>query len=168
MTKTAYFWLAIVCASILSPGRAVAQNQPDPELTPGATNPEVTQETIDETICVKGWTRTIRPSTAYTNELKRIGLADYGHADADTRLFEEDHRVPLEVGGNPVAPRNLWPEPYEGDWNARVKDKLENFARREVCSKEMSLADAQALFLGDWIASFNRYCGPIPESKCPY
>ncbi|MBV8598859.1 MAG: hypothetical protein JO017_08565, partial [Actinobacteria bacterium] len=32
-----------------------------PTLTPGATNPDVTQATIGSTICVRGWTATVRP-----------------------------------------------------------------------------------------------------------
>ena len=34
---------------------------PDPRFTPGAINPDVTQENIDSTICVPGFTKTIRP-----------------------------------------------------------------------------------------------------------
>ncbi|MEU4526156.1 hypothetical protein AB0F52_46480 [Amycolatopsis sp. NPDC024027] len=58
---------------------------PDPTCTPGATNPDVTQATIGSTICVSGWTATIRPSTTYTNGLKKQGIIDYGvekHAHA--------------------------------------------------------------------------------------
>src|SRR5439155_27135550 len=48
-------------------------------LTPGVLNPEVTQATIGRTICVRGWTRTIRPPSAYTSglkleQLRRLGL----------------------------------------------------------------------------------------------
>jgi len=32
--------------------------------TPGAFNPDVRQSTIDQTICVHGWTKTIRPPRA--------------------------------------------------------------------------------------------------------
>src|SRR5260221_5126503 len=34
---------------------------PDPNCTPGAINSEVTQDTIDQTICHPGFTKTIRP-----------------------------------------------------------------------------------------------------------
>jgi PBP1b-binding outer membrane lipoprotein LpoB len=34
---------------------------PNPDITPGATNPDVTQGTIHQTICVKNWTATVRP-----------------------------------------------------------------------------------------------------------
>jgi hypothetical protein len=36
---------------------------PDPSLHPGATNPDVTQESINSTICKSGFTKTIRPAT---------------------------------------------------------------------------------------------------------
>ncbi|MGW4529241.1 hypothetical protein [Amycolatopsis sp. NPDC004378] len=37
---------------------------PDPACTPGALNPDVTQASIGSTICVSGWTATIRPRPA--------------------------------------------------------------------------------------------------------
>ena len=41
--------------------RVYAQSPlPDPKLTPGAVNPDVTQQTIETTICVRGWTRLVR------------------------------------------------------------------------------------------------------------
>src|SRR4051794_32216428 len=50
---------------------------PDPACTPGATNPDVTQGTIDATICVSGWTSTVRPPTSYTNPLKVRQIVAY-------------------------------------------------------------------------------------------
>jgi transposase len=47
----------------------------------GPTNPDVAQSTIGSTICVFGWTATIRPSTTYTNGLKKQGIIDYGYTD---------------------------------------------------------------------------------------
>src|SRR6266516_792039 len=43
---------------------------PDLTISPGALNPAVRQGTISRTICVKGWTKTIRPPVTYTNALK--------------------------------------------------------------------------------------------------
>jgi hypothetical protein len=40
---------------------AWASGLPDPVLTPGAINLNVTQENIQQTVCVKGYTKTIRP-----------------------------------------------------------------------------------------------------------
>lgn len=138
---------------------AVAGELPDSALTPGALNPAVSQATVDSTICTRGWTSTIRPPASYTNALKRQQLAEYGYDDRDPRHYEEDHRVPLGVGGHPSDPRNLWPEPRYGRWNAERKDQLEELVNHTVCAGGMSLRDGQAIFLGDWIAAYQRYLG---------
>jgi hypothetical protein len=46
-----------------------------PTHTPGARYYKVTQATIGKTVCVKGWTATIRPPASYTSALKRTQLA---------------------------------------------------------------------------------------------
>ena len=38
-------------------------------------NPAVTQSTIDQTICVSGWTATVRPPESNTESLKRKQIA---------------------------------------------------------------------------------------------
>src|SRR5881628_1022277 len=88
---------------------------PDPELTPGATNPNVTQANIQETICKSGWTGTIRPPTSFTNNLKAQQLQATRYQDKMPSHYEEDHFIALEIGGNPNDPKNLWAEM----WGAR-------------------------------------------------
>ena len=58
------------CVLFLGISAAFASDLPTHTLTPGATNPDVTQDNINNTICVSGWTKTIRPTTKYTNDLK--------------------------------------------------------------------------------------------------
>lgn len=111
----------------------------DPVRTPGVLNPDVTQGTIGETICVRGWTRTIRPSTDYTNALKAKQLRAYGLA-GPLSAYQEDHLISLELGGHPTDPRNLWPEPYPRA--ARV-DAIENELNGRVCEGSLTLAEAQ-------------------------
>jgi len=123
---------------------------PDPACTPGATNPDVTQDTIDSTICMSGWTKTIRPPTSYTNKLKQQGIADYGYADTNMSDYEEDHFLPLELGGAPRDPKNLWPEPHDGDQNSYSKDSVENRVKKAVCAGDATLADAQQAMLTNW------------------
>jgi len=53
---------------------AFAAEAPDDRATPGAITPAVTQSNIDETICHRGWTSTIRPPEKYTYRLKRAQL----------------------------------------------------------------------------------------------
>lgn len=146
---------ALVCGAVsASPLRL---GLPDPARTPGAVNPAVTQANIHETVCVRGYTRTIRPPVSYTEPLKREQLREYGYADQRIWHYEEDHLVPLEVGGAPRDPRNLWPEPRYGYWNAARKDRLENEMHWLVCRGRISLHAAQAVFERDWTAGYRRY-----------
>jgi hypothetical protein len=108
-------------------------------LTPGVVNPLVTQATIRRTICVHGWTRTVRPPVSYTNALKLDQMRRYSLRGSPT-AYQEDHLISLELGGNPTDPRNLWPEPYPRA--ARV-DTIENELNAAVCGGSLSLADAQ-------------------------
>jgi hypothetical protein len=107
--------------------------------TPGVLNPDVTQANIDTTICKHGWTKTIRPPTSYTNELKRKQMREYGVGGALSD-YQEDHLISLELGGHPTDPRNLWPEPYP---RASEVDSMENELNAEVCSGQISLEQAQ-------------------------
>jgi hypothetical protein len=102
-------------------------------------NPDVTQATIRQTICRRGWTKTIRPPSSYTDELKRKGLVQYGLRGPPS-AYQEDHLISLELGGNPTDQRNLWPEPYP---RAAAVDKIENQLNEAVCSGRLTLAQAQ-------------------------
>jgi hypothetical protein len=111
----------------------------DPVRTPGVLNPDVTQANIRSTICRHGWTDTIRPPTEYTNALKARQMRRYGEIGSLSD-YQEDHLISLELGGNPTDPRNLWPEPYP---RAADVDKMENELNSEVCSGQLTLAQAQ-------------------------
>jgi len=110
-----------------------------PGLTPGVLNPDVTQATIATTICVHGWTRTIRPPSTYTASLKVEQMALYGLTGSPSN-FQEDHLISLELGGHPTDPQNLWPQPYP---RASAVDAIENDLNDDVCAGRMSLAEAQ-------------------------
>jgi hypothetical protein len=118
--------------------------------TPGVTNPAVTQSTINSTICVSGWTATVRPPTSYTNPLKVQGIKDYGYSDTSLSDYEEDHFLPLELGGSPRDPKNLWPEPHAGTQNSSSKDGVENAVKKAVCNHTATLSAAQHAMLTNW------------------
>ncbi len=127
---------------------------PDPARTPGATNPDITQQNIRETICNPRWsTKSVRPDENYTHRLKVEQIAEYGYSDSRLRDYEEDHFIPLELGGNPTDPKNLWPEPFETsvpDGGAHTKDRVENYLHAEVCSGSLTLEQAQREIAEDW------------------
>ena len=132
---------------------------PDPAATPGVLNPNVTAATIKATICVHGWTATVRPPVSYTNKLK-VSLLPAGHAVAD---YELDHLVSIEDGGAPADPRNLWMMVYADHYSARVKDVLETRVSRAVCAGKMTLEQARAALSPNWLIGYVQYVGPLPK-----
>ncbi len=118
-------------------------------------NPDVTQATIGETICVPGWTATIRPPSSYTSALKIKQIAAEGLADTNPSDYEEDHRMPLELGGAPSDPLNLSPESHSGSY---LKDADEDSFKFGICRGTWTLTQAQTMFVARWL-------GPYPEYK---
>ena len=121
----------------------------------GELNPLVNQGNISRTICYPRWTTRVRPPARYTSWLKTRQLLGFGILGFDS-LYEEDHRVPLELGGAPRDEDNLWPEPWFGKYNAHDKDRLENAVRRDVCVKRLTLEQGRAIFLGDFWKEYKR------------
>ncbi len=161
--------MALVCILLVHGARAQSSRvgpsdiYPDPVRTPGAANPQVTQENIKDNICNRQWsTKQIRPPAEYTTKLKMNQLQEYGdtvhqaraqlvnpstgkvdttkcvaHSD-NPACYEEDHLISLENGGDPKDPKNLWPEPYNTKvggaiMSAHQKDIVEGFIHDEIC-----------------------------------
>jgi hypothetical protein len=95
----------------------------------------------------------VSPPPRRTQQLAEEGI--FGRM----REFEEDHLIPISVGGNPHDERNLWQEPRFGFWNAEKKDQLEDVMHRRVCDGSISLRAAQDAFRGNWTAAYRRYVG---------
>jgi hypothetical protein len=124
---------------------------PDPQLTPG-----VVLTTSRKTVCVPGYTAKIRSVPA---KERRAAFARYGLTDSSRwPLYELDHEVSLELGGS-NAIENLWPELYAGEYGARSKDVVETSLHSRVCRGELTLKQAQAIILVDWLAEYKRLKG---------
>jgi hypothetical protein len=150
---------ALVLATLLVGASAFAGDLPDPRQTPGAVNPDLTPAQYRALSAHRGWTKRFRPSEAFIDKLKRKQLAaGYGgYADPDPDLYEEDHLIPLCLGGAPRDERNLWPQRWDGPWSAKRKDKLESALCRMVRRDEIDLSVAQMAIAADWIAAYNKY-----------
>jgi hypothetical protein len=122
---------------------------PDRNCTPGVVDPAVTQGNLKTTICHAGYTATVRPPVDYTNGLKKQGMADYGEPGTAAD-YEEDHLIPLELGGSPRDPKNLWPEPRNIYHGASAKDVVENGLNDLVCDGRMTLSEAQSRIAANW------------------
>ena len=112
-------------------------------------NPDVHQSNINRTICVSGWTATIRPPSAYTNKLKHSLVAATATLDR-MEDYELDHVVPLSVGGHPTDPKNLQLQLWDGPAGAHAKDVVEVHMKTMVCNGKITLAKAQACFIKGW------------------
>src|SRR5450755_1182783 len=138
-------------------------SEPDPRCTPGSLNPEVTAQTIDQTICRSGWTQTVRPDESITEQEKPASIVAYGDTGSE-RGYEYDHLVSLELGGATNDSRNLWPEPGA---SPNPKDKVEDYLNREVCDGKMTLSRAQRLIVTNWVKLSREITKPRPTKPPP-
>jgi anti-sigma factor RsiW len=122
---------------------------PEARLTPGATRPISTSQA-----CTPG------PSDQMATiplAVRRAVFHEYGMDGSQPRAYEVDHLITPELGGTDDI-RNLWPEPYaSAEWNARVKDELENRLRQMVCDGKVDLPTAQRDIASNWIAAYQKY-----------
>lgn len=126
---------------------------PDPSCTPGALSPTVKSTNLGSTICKAGYPASVRPPAEIIQAEKQKNAESYGYT-GDLRQAEYDHLVPLELGGDPNDPRNLWVEPQDpGSAAASVGDKkngVEHQLNALVCSGKMTLTAAQEAIAHDW------------------
>jgi hypothetical protein len=170
--------LAVAIRSLTGGGVAIPTESPDPgaastpspspsivglprhDLTPGAINPAATQDNLATTVCKSGWATSVRPPSAYTSALKLVQIIEYDYTDKSPSHYQEDHLVPLELGGAPRDRRNLWPEPNtitlaDGtSIGSKEKDDLEDYLHDQVCGGSMSLQQAQLAIARDWVAAW--------------
>ena len=143
----------------------VASSWADPA-PPGVLNRDVSDATLDDTICRPGYTRTVRPGTSYTNGIKKRLLRDSGlDFEADKSLYELDHVIPLALGGHPRSINNLVLQKWEGSTGAKRKDRLEVKLQCLVCARAIPLSQAQDAIWTDWITAYGRYGSMVCKRK---
>ena len=126
---------------------------PDANCTPGSVDDRVTQDNIQQTICVSGYTKKVRPSSSTTSAMKRVSMSQYGFTDNPSN-YEYDHLISLGLGGAPSDTKNLWPEP---GGIPNPKDKVENKLHSLVCSGAITLVEAQQRISTNWTTALNGY-----------
>ncbi|MGH2459845.1 MAG: hypothetical protein ACRDIY_13375 [Chloroflexota bacterium] len=114
---------------------------------------------------MSGYTATVRPPVTVTEPLKIQQIAEYGFSDTRLSDYEEDHFVPLELGGAPADPKNLWPEHHAEPYGSFDKDKVENDLNDQVCSGTMTLAAAQHAIQSDWVAVYQKLDAGTGETQ---
>jgi hypothetical protein len=143
-------------------GNSSAQLLPNRSLTPGATRPVRMGE-----ICAMEHDEVVLPVSA---DLQRQVFQEYGLRSASIENYEVDYLISPGLGGTDDL-RNLWPQPrYHTMWNSFVKDQLEDYLHRSVCSGKLDLATAQKDVATDWISAYKKYFrtaepGPLSGSN---
>jgi hypothetical protein len=126
----------------------------------------VTRGTIGSTICRSGYSSSIRPPESVTEPEKKGSAAAYTYTGPFS-TGEYDHLVPLELGGDPNDPTNLWVEPNDiphATSTSNSKDVLENRLHDLVCSGQLDLAAAQDAIASNWITAYQRFVGALPAA----
>jgi hypothetical protein len=122
---------------------------PDPRLTPGATRPV----NRDDVCSV----RTADRDHFIPASLAKRVFDEYGVANPQPSAYEVDYLITPELGGADDI-RNVWPEPYAGaEWNAHIKDALEEHLHQMVCGGELDLIAAQQDIARDWVSAYKKY-----------
>lgn len=132
------------------PGCSVGPHgEADHDCDPGVRNPDVTQATIHQTICVPNWSDSVRPPTSYTSKLRNVEMLLYYPPGTPTTAVREDHLIAQSLGGHLTDPLNLWPQPVEASYD---KDRDTAALRAKVCAipQQMTLEAAQAEILAHW------------------
>jgi hypothetical protein len=145
--------MAIVTAvlfvvGVIQVSRQTFRLMPDPKLTPGAT-----VEIDPQQLC----SGEERHAVVLPASVGRQVFDRYGIERPKARAYELDQLIASELGGSD-DPSNFWPQPYTtSEWNAHLKDALEDRLHQLVCENKVSLADAQRDISSDWIAAYKKY-----------
>ena len=138
---------------------------PDAKLTPGQTMPGVTVEQL----CQKGYANVLNGGARNVpeSEKREVFIRYFGKVPSNPGAFEIDHVISIELGGaNTIS--NLFPQSYSGIWNARVKDRLEDWMAAQVrhslaedghATAAAKLALFQKEISSNWTNAYVKYLG---------
>jgi hypothetical protein len=159
---------AVTSLNVGASGIAAAVG-PDTTCTPGSVDPEVTQANYLLTICAPGHSEAVRPPESYLEDLKLRQMKWYKLNQAPAEL-EMNYVVPLELGGAPRDPRNLWPAPKTNAYKEIIQATLTT-VRRRACAAEITLAEAQTRVAnatrGGLAAPVTALSAPVMGAKVP-
>ena len=145
----------------LPPARACAPHVsngfflPDPACTPGAINPTVTAEVLQDpsfrTACVRSQATT---EAQKAGTYQWYGIPHPTQNTGSTQTCELDHLIALELGGADTLD-NIWPQcgPDGVALSERYfkrKDGVENYLAKQVREGKMPLSEAQKAIASDW------------------
>ena len=146
---------------------------PDPDCTPGASNPSLTLKVLRDpnfrTACVRDDASSAN-AKAGTYEWYRTPHPEQNKGVKQT--CELDHLISLELGGADTLD-NIWPQcgPSGVVLTARYfkqKDMVENYLAARVRTGAIRLADAQKGIAEDWTQFLEKAKDACKSGKCKF
>lgn len=145
---------------------------PDPTCTPGAINPTVTAQVLQDpdfrTECIRN------DATTESQKSETYKWYDLPHPEHNTGVMqtcELDHLISLELGGSDQL-ENIWPQcgPSGVVLDERYfkrKDTVENYLAKQVKDGLMDLGEAQKGIATDWTRYLDEAEKACPRGECP-
>jgi hypothetical protein len=125
---------------------------PSKALTPGAVRAVRLEELCSE--------QTLDNDPPVDASVAQAVFREYGLGDSSTHAYALDYLIAPTLGGTSDI-KNLWPQPYTSQWNAQLKDQLENHLHTLVCQRRVDLTTAQTQMATNWIAAYQQYFPPL-------
>ena len=122
----------------------------DPRCTPGVLNAAAAANP-QKTICQRSYLARLEKAAAGVEHLKIAMMIRYGSA-GNPSTYVLAQLVPVEDGGSPTDPKNLWPILLDGWGGARTQAVVANAVHARICNGKTTVGQAAQLFEGDWLS----------------
>jgi hypothetical protein len=121
----------------------------DPSCAPGELDTTVTGPTT-QTVCSRAWVTAATQLQPPPSTLEKL-LIEY-QLPGNAATYALARVVPVEDGGSPTSPQNLYPLPVSGFGGLETQTIVAAQLRDEICSRKMTVAEAAKTLEGDWLS----------------
>jgi len=122
---------------------------PDPDCDPGELDVGVVGHT-GQTVCSPAWVAAASELQPPPATLERL-LIEY-QLPGSPASYVVARVVPVEAGGSPISPRNLYPLPLDGYGGQHTRMMVADQLHDEICSHKITVAQAANTLEGDWLS----------------
>jgi hypothetical protein len=123
----------------------------DPSCAPGKLDPAVAAN-IRQTVCSAAWvtaTSRLQPPTS-SQALDKL-VIEY-QLPGNPVTYTLARVVPVEDGGSPTSPLNVYPLPLNGFGGQPTRTAVTEQLHDEICSHRITIAQAAKTLEGDWLS----------------
>jgi len=121
----------------------------DPACAPGKLDPAVTGN-LAQTVCNPAWVAAASQIQPPPVTLDKLLIESQLPGNPVTYALARV--IPVEDGGSPTSPLNLYPLPLNGFGGEQTQTVVANQLHQEICSHEITIAQAAKTLQGDWLS----------------